>query len=89
LHRHGLVRLEEGTLIELDEYPPAARPRDSIDGKLPPGMAMVTFNIESLGGHAFIAPATTSELPGIDGSSACLRGAIGELIELVAPGRRA
>jgi hypothetical protein len=89
LHRHGLVRLEEGTLIEVDEYPPSARLRASIDEKLPPGMAMVTFNIDSPGAHAFIAPPTPSELPGIDGSSACLRGAIGELIELVAPGRRA
>jgi hypothetical protein len=86
-HRHGLVRLTEGTLVELDEYPASARRRDSIDGKLPPGMAVVTFGVDSLGDHAFVAPPAACELPGIEGSSACLRGATGELIELVAANR--
>jgi hypothetical protein len=83
MHRHGLVRLTEGTLVELDEYPPSARRRDSIDGKLPPGMAIVTFGVDSLGEHAFVAAHAACELPGIEGSSACLRGATGELIEIV------
>ena len=87
MHRHGLVRLTEGTMIELDEYPPSARRRVSIDGRLPPGMAMVTFNVDAFGDHAFVAPPTACELPGIEGSSACLRGAAGELIEIVAAHR--
>jgi hypothetical protein len=84
MHRHGLVRLTEGTLIELDEYPATARRRDSIEGRLPPGMAMVTFSVDAMGEHALMAPPTGCELPGIKGSSGCLRGATGELIEIVA-----
>jgi hypothetical protein len=83
LHRHGLVRLSEGTLIELDEYPRSATVRPRIDGKLPPGMAMVTFAVESLGNREFIAPQGQSDLPGLGGPTACLRGAAGELIEIV------
>jgi hypothetical protein len=86
LHRHGLVRLTQGTLVELDEYPRSAQHRGSIDGKLPPGMAIVTFSVDALGDHPFIAPPAPCELPGIRGSSACLRGAVGELIEIVATG---
>jgi hypothetical protein len=88
LHRHGLVRLTEGTLIELDQYPPSAHPRPAIEGRLPPGMAIVTFAVDSLGDRAFVAPPATSELPGIHGCCACLRGAAGELIEIVLQDRR-
>jgi hypothetical protein len=87
LHRHGLVRLTEGTLIELDQYPPSAHPRHTIEGRLPPGMATVTFRADSLGNHTFVAPAAASELPGMRGSCACLRGATGELIEIVVQDR--
>ena len=41
LHPHGLVRLGGGTMIELDGYPTAARPRKVAAGALPPGMAIV------------------------------------------------
>ncbi len=84
VHRHGLVRLGEGTLIELDEYPPRAHQRNVISGRLPPGMAIVTFNVDSLGAHAPLDGRSASTLPGIEGPSACLRGATGELIEIVA-----
>src|SRR5271170_2162596 len=43
LHRHGLVRLTEGTLVELDQYPPSAHPRHAVEGRLAPGMAIVTL----------------------------------------------
>ncbi|HEX8757291.1 MAG TPA: hypothetical protein VF745_13215 [Steroidobacteraceae bacterium] len=84
-HRHGLVRLPRGTLIELDQYPPAARARPCVPGRLPPGMAMVTLDVESLAGRRGITPLAAGDLPGIDGSAACLRGAAGEIIELIAP----
>ena len=84
LHRHGLVRLTQGTLVELDQYPASARGRDGDDRKLPPGMAMVTFSVPALGDHRFVASPSECELPGTEGLSACLRGATGELIELVA-----
>ncbi|HEX8756109.1 MAG TPA: hypothetical protein VF745_07210 [Steroidobacteraceae bacterium] len=84
LHRHGLVRLPHGTLIELDQYPPGARARACGPGRLPPGMAMVTFDVRSLAGRRVTA-LQPGDLPGIGGCCACLRGAAGELIELVAP----
>jgi hypothetical protein len=85
LHRHGLVRLAEGTLIELDQYPASARPRGVGTERLAPGMAMVTFAVDSLGGHDFIAAPAACELPALGGAAACVRGAAGELIELAAP----
>jgi hypothetical protein len=85
LHRHGLVRLPYGTLVELDAYPESALPRLVVDGELAPGMAMVSFDVEVLGAHDFIGPiARGPAVPG-GGMSACLRGAAGELIELIAP----
>lgn len=84
-HRHGLVRLPHGTLIELDQYPPAARARPCAPGRLPPGMAMVTLDVGSRAGDRAITPLAAGDLPGIDGFSTCLRGAAGELIELIAP----
>ena len=71
LHRHGLVRLGEGTLIELDAYPSSARPRRYGQGELPPGMAAVSFDVEEWQAR---------------GGGGCLFGAAGERIELVAPG---
>ena len=65
LHRHALVRLGEGALIELDAYPASAQPRPCRPGELPPGMAAVSFE-------------------SAHGSGACLFGAVGERIELVA-----
>jgi hypothetical protein len=43
LHPHGLIKLPEGTMIELDGYPDVTRPRPVPVGELPPGMAMVSF----------------------------------------------
>ncbi len=84
LHRHGLIRVGSGTLVEVDEYPQSARERESRDGMLPAGMAIVTFAVDSLGEHAFTGPPARSGLP-CGGSVACLRGGAGELIELLAP----
>ncbi|HEX5461532.1 MAG TPA: hypothetical protein VFX20_16335 [Steroidobacteraceae bacterium] len=84
LHRHGLVRLPHGTLIELDQYPPTARPRPCMPGRLPPGMAMVTFDVGSLPDRDGGTPLAAGDLPGVVGAAACLRGATGELIELLA-----
>ena len=75
LHRHGLIRLGGGALIELDAYPSSARPRRCGQGELPPGMAAVSFEVEE--GQARGA-----------GAGGCLFGAAGERIELVAPGER-
>ncbi len=69
LHRHGLVRLGGGTMIELDGYPAVTVPREAAPGELPPGMALVRFSVRGLtapkitigsGGEAIeFFPATT------------------------------
>jgi len=48
-HLHGLVKLGDGTLVELDEYPAVTRPRPRRAGALPPGMAIVTFTAHGVG----------------------------------------
>jgi hypothetical protein len=88
LHRHGLIKLPGGTRVELDEYPISAAPRISTEGALPPGMAVVSFDVETLGDRGFIAPPAPSALPGTDRVAACVRGVAGEIIELIAPARQ-
>jgi hypothetical protein len=53
-HRHGLVKLRDGTLIELDEYPDVTRPRPRRPGALPQGMALVTFAMRGVEGRSVI-----------------------------------
>ena len=84
-HRHGLVRLPGGTLIELDAYPPSATVRTTPDGELQPGMAVVGFDVDMPNGLDFLAPPAPCDLRGASATAGCLRGATGELIELVAP----
>ncbi len=82
-HAHGLIKLPQGTLIELDAYPDVTRPRPRADGELPPGMAMVSFDVDApaLLGGAAVLPAL---LPG-GGISTCRHGAAGEWIEFIGP----
>lgn len=86
LHRHGLVRLPGGCLIELDAYPATATARVISEGELPPGMAMVTFMIDEIGDLTGLAPPTPSSLPGAGGLTVCIRGAATELIEVLGAG---
>jgi hypothetical protein len=78
-HAHGLVKLRDGTLIELDQYPPVTRPRSTICGRLPVGMAMVTFAVDALPRRNGAAPVF---LPDDDSPAVVVPGAAGELIEL-------
>jgi hypothetical protein len=86
LYPHATVALGEGSLVELDEYPPPGRPRPVEPGRLPPGMAMVTFACPdfALYEDRLIAPPRTAELPPfVGGRSGVLIGAAGELIEII------
>ncbi len=83
LHRHGLVRLPTGTLIELDQYPASAGARPAVSGALAVGMAMVTFEVAALAGWPLLGPVASCGLPGVEGRAGCLQGAAGELIELL------
>jgi hypothetical protein len=82
-HAHGLIKLGHGSLIELDEYPKATRPRALRNGALPPGMAMVSFDVDDLAAADPMGPVADALLPTNGARSAVLRGAAGELIELV------
>lgn len=41
----GIVKLPRFHLIEVDEHPSASQPRPRRDGELPPGIAMVSFDV--------------------------------------------
>jgi hypothetical protein len=82
----GIARFPRGFLVEVDGYPPAAVPRPCRSGELPAGMAIVTLLASSLDPVAARALAPPSLLKGMpyEGRRALtLRGAAGELVELV------
>lgn len=83
-HAHGLIKLGGGTLIELDGYPEKTTPRPTAPGELPPGMSIVTFDIDVLGDGPWLGPKAPAFLPGDTRQAASFRGAAGELIELIA-----
>lgn len=73
--------------VEIDQYPAAATPRTTPPGELPPGNAMVSLLCASLDAVCapFLAPPVRNDGPLYAGRrSACVRGAAGELIELIA-----
>jgi hypothetical protein len=78
-HRHGLVKVGGGTLLELDAYPPETRPRPVAPGELPPGMAIVTLQVDRLPPAVAAAAYETEN----GGRGAVIHGRAGELIELV------
>lgn len=85
--RHRLVTTRVGrrVLVEIDQYPRAARPRKAHLGRLPPGIAMITFGFDD-------GPTMRGIGPGYHGVEAPYRGArstvilgpAGERIEVVA-----
>jgi hypothetical protein len=90
-HKHALATLTLAgqCYIEADQMPPAAAHRPCVPGQLPPGAAMVSFEIDHLPGQlpSSLGPAHRSQgLPyGGRRSQACV-GAAGELIELIESG---
>lgn len=71
---------------EIDQYPPAATPRPVAPGQLPPGNSVVSFIVASLDAvrAPLITPPARFEGPLYAGRrAACVRGAAGELIELI------
>ena len=44
----GIVKLPKFHLIEIDEHPSASQPRPRRDGELPPGIAIVSFDVEGI-----------------------------------------
>jgi hypothetical protein len=79
----GLARAaEKGNNIEIDGYPASAGPRPRAEGQLPPGVAMTSFNVNSLDGLkvTFIQP--PAKLYG-EKRAATFIGPAGELTELI------
>lgn len=82
----GIVRLPERFLIEVDEYPAAAPARTAADGELPPGMAMVSFEVPALEPyttHLVAPPAEFAGLPYSGRRTGVMLGAAGEHIALI------
>ena len=82
-HAHGLVKLGGGMLIELDQYPECTRPRVVMRDSLPPGMAIVSFTVSGPDDADRPAPSVPALFPGAPARATTMRGATGELIELV------
>lgn len=82
-HAHGLVKLRDGTLIELDQYPAVTRARALVRGTLPAGMAMVTLAVDALPRREGARSAARVFLPDENSPATVIPGAAGELIELM------
>jgi len=90
-YRHPIAALQVGgkCYIEADQMPPGAARRPCIPGQLPPGIAMVSFEVGALPAHLPSALAPAQSLPGLPyggrRARSCI-GAAGELIELIEAG---
>lgn len=85
-HRIGMARASSRYSIEVDEYPRTASPRYVRRGELPTAIAMVGFETASLDAFKlpFLATPRAIEGPPYDGRRVgVIRGATGELIELI------
>ncbi len=84
----SLTMIQKGRvpIIEIDDYPPQAKPRVHADGCLPPGNALVTLAVDRFDALNldFIAPPIARTGPIYNGRrSATTWGLAGELIELI------
>jgi hypothetical protein len=82
----AIATVSQQFLIELDEYPATAGPRPVTDGFLPPGTAMVTFEVEDLDAFDVDWRATPRKLDGLPYNgrrTAVTIGPAGEWIELI------
>ncbi|MBM3502485.1 MAG: hypothetical protein FJX65_01290 [Alphaproteobacteria bacterium] len=80
------VKFPGQTLIEIDDYPPAAKPRPRHVNSLPPGIATISFAVDSLDrvGLPFVAPPrVVAEGPHRGKRVGVVVGSATELLELV------
>jgi hypothetical protein len=71
---------------EIDQYPATAIQRNAVPGELPPGNAMVTFitaRLEAVKAPFLAPPARRDGALYAGRRTAVVRGAAGELIELI------
>jgi len=82
----ALAPLPKRFLIEIDEFPSQAAERPREEGELPPGVAMVSFEVVTLdapGLEPLAPPASIGSAPYAGRRAAVVRGPAGELLELV------
>ena len=82
----SVAQLPTRSLIEFDEYPPQATARRRRLGELPPGIAMVAFEVcdlERLRGRLLAEPVATATAPYRGRRVAAMRGPVGEWLEFV------
>lgn len=80
------VQLAGRCVIQVDEMQPTATPRPCTPGELPPGVALVTLAYPSLGAlekDALGPICTTAGAGPVDGRALTVRGAGGELYEVI------
>ena len=78
--------LDDKFRIEIDGYPDTATPRPVQAGRLPPGLSMVSFRVDSVDDlpvAALRSSKNLSSLPNRRGPAALVRGPDDELLELV------
>ena len=85
LHELSVGQISERFLIELDRYPDGASTRNTPPDSLPPGIAMVTFEVDEWRADlSYVAtPAPRAAFPYNGRCAGVLIGAAGEYIELV------
>ena len=86
IHSLAIATLPRQFLIEIDQYPQTAKPIHTKAGLLPAGVAMVSFQVDSLSGTdlPFTSPPKHRQAPPYNGRrSATVKGAAGELLELI------
>lgn len=82
----AIVTISDGFILELDQYPTTATARITPNGELPAGLAKVSFEVADLEARPLPwlrAPQILSAAPYAGRRAGLLRGAAGELIELV------
>ncbi|MEM7483477.1 MAG: hypothetical protein AAF481_20145 [Acidobacteriota bacterium] len=82
-HRLLTTRVGRRVNVEIDQYPSEATPRPSLEGMLPPAIAMISFSVDNLAALEFTPAGTRLEPPYAGRPYAVCRGAAGELIELI------
>ena len=88
-HPLAVARISPEYSLELDQYPPQATERSRRPGELPPAMAIVTFEVESLQPLKTLwltPPLPIATAPYRGRRAVSIRGSTGELIELVEAG---
>ena len=84
--RLSVVKLDDGSKIEIDQFPATSRPAFRPSGGLPAGVGLVTFDCTSFDRHKdrFVAAPIKADLEPRKGHrAATLIGPSGELIELM------